>query len=463
MRIPFFNPGRHSVALSLLLTLVFILLLFTGLGVFRLYFDFDWNAGADDGQLFSLKIRGGNSFDLFSAQSLGASFWLSQCAILCLAIVMPLFRPIGAALLALATVVGIFILHMNDGNNVAPVPIEFACLSVLVLLCLYTLLAYQAELRDRRRFTTLMSQYVPPELAVEYSRDPRRMGLEGEQREISVLFCDVVGFSALSENMDSPSVAVWLNSYFSLVSKIVVRHTGTIDKYIGDSVMAFWGAPAESDSHAHDALSAALDIQQELSQLNRQYREEGLPEITVGIGVSTGLASVGNLGSEYRMAYTVVGDTVNVAQRVEEQTRLYGVPIAVAGETAEVLPDMLFRELDTVNIRGRSKPIRMFQPLGTVADASLETQQMAREHRQAMRASKAGQWQEATEIFSRLKEDWGPKRMYELYLHGIEQASSIPPAADGRSAGSSLGGSSGGSSGGSAGKSALGITRSQVS
>ena len=124
---------------------------------------------------------------------------------------------------------------------------------------------------------------------------------------------------------------------------------------------------------------------------------------------------------------------------------------------------MLFRELDTVNIRGRSKPIRMFQPLGTVADASLETQQMAREHRQAMRASKAGQWQEATEIFSRLKEDWGPKRMYELYLHGIEQASSIPPAADGRSAGSSLGGSSGGSSGGSAGKSALGITRSQVS
>ena len=414
--------------MTLLLTLVFILLLFTGLGVFRLYFDFDWNAGANDGQLFSLKIRGGNSFNIFEAKSLGTTFWLSQCAILLLALVMPLFRPIGAALLALAAVTGIFFLHMNDGNNTSAVPVEFEFLTVLVLLCLYTLLAFQTELRDRRRFTTLMSQYVPPELAVEYSRDPRRMGLNGEQREVSVLFCDVVGFSALSENMDSPSLARWLNSYFSLVSKIVVRHAGTIDKYIGDSVMAFWGAPVESDTHAHDALSAALDIQDELALLNRQYREEGLPEITVGIGVSTGFANVGNLGSEYRMAYTVVGDTVNVAQRVEEQTRLYGVPIAVAGETAEVLPDMLFRELDTVAIRGRSKPIRMFQPLCRHADADADIQQMARDHRQAMRASKAGQWSEATEIFTRLRDDWGPQPMYELYLRGIEQASQSPVA-----------------------------------
>lgn len=409
--------------MSLLLTLVFILLLFTGLGVFRLYFDFDWNGGSNDGQLFSAKIRGGNSFNLFEAKSLGTSFWLSQCAILLLAVVMPLFRPIGAALLALVTVTGIFFLQVKDGSHPAAVPIEFAFLSVLVLLCLYTLLAFYTELRDRRRFSTLMSQYVPPELAAEYSRDPRRMGLNGEQREISVLFCDVVGFSALSENMDSPSVARWLNSYFSLVSKIVVRHAGTIDKYIGDSVMAFWGAPADSDTHAHDALSAALDIQNELTQLNRFYREEGLPEVAVGIGVSTGLANVGNLGSEYRMAYTVVGDTVNVAQRVEEQTRLYGVPIAVAGETAEVLPDMLFRELDTVNIRGRSKPIRMFQPLARLADADADTLQLARDHRHAMRASKAGQWPEATEIFTRLRDDWGPERMYELYLRGIEQAS----------------------------------------
>lgn len=415
--------------ISLLLALVFILLLFTGLGVFRLYFDFDWNTGTNDGQLFSLKIRGGKSFDLFGSDGLGSSFWLIQGGVLLLAVVMPLFRPVGAALLALLTAVGIFFMHMQPGEvglgglQNAAVPIEFQFLTILVLLALYTLLAYHTELRDRRKFTTLMSQYVSPELAAEYSRDPERMGLEGEQREVSVLFCDVVGFSALSEEMDSPAVAKWLNSYFSHVSKIVVRHAGTIDKYMGDSVMAFWGAPALSDTHAHDALSAALDIQQELSELNQLYCNQGLPEISVAIGVSTGLANAGNLGSEYRMAYTVVGDTVNVAQRVEEQTRLYGVPIAVAGETATVLPDMLFRELDTVNIRGRSKPIRMFQPLGKISEVDNETRQLARDHQSAMRASKAGHWQEASDLFTRLRDEWGPSGMYNLYLRGIEQAS----------------------------------------
>jgi len=423
VKFPFLNTARHRTTNSLLLALVYILLLFTGLGVFRLYFDFDWNPQSDGGDLFSVKIRGGKSFDLFASDGLGPTFWLTQGSILLLAVLMPLFRPIGAALLALATGIGIFMLHMRSGEAATAVPIEFEYLMVLVLLCLYTLLAFHAELRDRRRFTTLMSQYVPPELAAQYSRNPKHLGLEGEQREVSVLFCDVVGFSALSEDMDPPTLARWLNSYFSHVSKIVVRHAGTIDKYIGDSVMAFWGAPVLSDTHAHDALSAALDIQAELVELNRQYREQGLPEIRIAIGVSSGLANAGNLGSEYRMAYTVVGDTVNVAQRVEEQTRLYGVPIAVAGETVAGLPDMLFRELDTVNIRGRSKPVRMFQPLGKHSAIDSDLQHLASQHQKAIRASKAGRWQEAADLFVQLRDEWGPEDMYNLYLRGIEQAS----------------------------------------
>jgi len=426
VRIPFFNPSRRSVTFSLLLLLAFIVLLFTGLGVFRLYFDFDWNGSAGEGQLFSLKIRGGNSFDLFESRDLGSVFWLTQAMVLLLVVLMPLFRPIGAALLALAASAAIFYVNLEQGGG-SPlvIPIEFSFLTVFILLSLYSLLSYQREVRDRRKFTSLMSQYVPPELASEYSRNPESMGMEGEQREISVLFCDVVGFSALSEKMDPPTVAMWLNSYFSAVSKIVVRHSGTIDKYIGDSVMAFWGAPAHSPTHAHDALAAAMDIQNEMESLNEYYLEEGLPEVRVGIGVSTGLANVGNLGSEYRMAYTVVGDTVNVAQRVEEQTRLYDVPIAVAGETAEVLPDMLFRELDTVQIRGRTQSVRMFQPLGRAADISEEKLQALRDHRRAMRASKAGNWSEARELFTRLRDEWEPATMYERYLRGIDAATGM--------------------------------------
>jgi len=131
------------------------------------------------------------------------------------------------------------------------------------------------------------------------------------------------------------------------------------------------------------------------------------------------------------MAYTVVGDTVNVAQRVEEQTRLYDVPIAVAGETAEVLPDMLFRELDTVQIRGRTQSVRMFQPLGRAAEIDEETLQSLRDHRRAMRASKAGNWSEARELFTRLRDQWEPVTMYERYLRGIDAATGTLNSADG--------------------------------
>lgn len=423
MKIPYYNPGRRNVAFSLLLLLALLLLVFTGLGVFRLYFDFDWQGDdATAGQLFSLKIRGGNSFNLFDANGLGRVFWISLVIAVILAALLPWFRLIGGSILAVAAAMGTLLLYYSS-NSESHIPLEFAMLTLFVLYVLYVLLSYFAEVRDRLRFASLLSQYVPPELAHEYTRDPGGMGLKGEEREISVLFCDVVGFSAISEQLESTEVATWLNSFFNLVSKIVVRHRGTIDKYMGDSVMGVWGAPARSQTHAYDALAAAMDIQNEIGELNDQFLESGLPGIRVGVGVSTGLANVGTLGSEYRMDYTVVGDTVNVAQRLEAQTRKYGVSIVVSDKTAAALPDVLFRELDTVIVKGRQKPVTMFQPLGPVAQADEHTTEMLELHRQAMAASKTGDWSLATDLFSRLKEEWGPADMYNLYLHGITQAS----------------------------------------
>jgi len=297
-------------------------------------------------------------------------------------------------------------------------------LIVLVLYLLYVLLQYFAEIRDRKRFASLLSQYVPPELASAYSRNPKSMGLDSEEREISVMFCDVVGFTALSERMESKQMAQFLNGFFSLVSKVVVRHRGTIDKFMGDSVMAVWGAPAPTHTHAFDALSAAMDIQNEIAVLNKQFERDGLPTLNVGIGVSTGNALVGPLGSEYRMDYTVVGDTVNIAQRLEKQTRKYRVPVIVSDKTAAALPDMLFRELDTVVVKGRRQPVSMLQPLGSKENASAETRKHLDLHRLAMEASRAGDWQRATDLFSRLRDEWGPADMYELYLTGIKRASS---------------------------------------
>jgi adenylate cyclase len=249
------------------------------------------------------------------------------------------------------------------------------------------------------------------------------MGLSGEQREISVLFCDIVGFSAVAETLEPQEVAEWLNGFFGLVSRIVVRHRGTIDKLMGDSVMAVWGAPARSQTHAFDALSAAMDIERELHALNADCSERGLPAIQLGLGLSTGRANVGPLGSEYRMDYTVVGDTVNVAQRLEAQTRKYHVPIIVSDKTAEALPDMLFRELDTVMVKGRSTAVTMLQPLGAAADVDEVTLQALQQHQEAMLASRNGDWARARALFEHLRDGVGPRPMYELYLRGIDQAS----------------------------------------
>jgi len=389
-----------------------------------MYFSFDWTAGeGSSGQLFSLKVRGGNSFNLFEAAPFGSVFWSTQVITLVLAIVMPWFRLIGGSILAFVAAIAIFALHLQQSPSVPSIPLEFELLIVLVLYVIYVLLQYFSEIRDRKRFANLLSQYVPSELASAYSRDPRSMGLESEEREITVLFCDVIGFAAISEQLESKQLAQFLNGFFELVSKVVVRHRGTIDKFMGDSVMGVWGAPAPSDTHAFDAMSAAMDIQQEITELSKEFQLNALPAINIGVGVSTGRALVGPLGSEYRMDYTVVGDTVNVAQRLEKQTRKYQVPIVVSDKTASALPDMLFRELDTVVVRGRRQPVTMLQPLGLKAEADIEIKKQLNMHRMAMEASKSGDWKRATEMFTQLRDEWGPAEMYDLYINGIKQAS----------------------------------------
>lgn len=424
VKVPHSRSRRRTVVFTLLLVGALVTLVVTGLGVFRLHVDATWNPNQSaSGELFSLTVTGGRTFAFADAEPFGQLFWISRLLTLALALALPWLRLIPASAAAILAALALASLHFQAGEAVPRIPIEFELLIVVVLYALYVLLSYAAEVRDRKRFANLLSQYVPPELASAYSRHPESMGLSGEQREISVLFCDIVGFSAVAETLEPQEVAEWLNGFFGLVSRIVVRHRGTIDKLMGDSVMAVWGAPARSQTHAFDALSAAMDIERELHALNADCSERGLPAIQLGLGLSTGRANVGPLGSEYRMDYTVVGDTVNVAQRLEAQTRKYHVPIIVSDKTAEALPDMLFRELDTVMVKGRSTAVTMLQPLGAAADVDEITLQALQQHQEAMLASRNGDWARARALFEHLRDGVGPRPMYELYLRGIDQAS----------------------------------------
>lgn len=188
--------------------------------------------------------------------------------------------------------------------------------------------------------------------------------------------------------------------------------------------MAVWGAPIASQTHAYDALQAALDIRQELRLLNDSLEARLLPTISIGIGISTGLALVGPLGSEHRMDYTVIGETVNVAQSLERQTRKYHVPIIVGDRTVEDHSDLLFRELDTVKVKGREEPVTIYEPLCALADANELLLEHHATHERAMTAASSGEWESAAELFTQLRDDWGPAKMYDIYLKGIEQARS---------------------------------------
>ena len=415
--------------------MVYVLLLLTGLGVFRLYFSFEWTAGADTSEFFALRLRGGQSLNIFEAQPFGRVFWISQCCLLVMCLIITRLRIAGGFLLAVLTAAIISAVHIQLPGSAVGTPLEFELLIILLLTCVYVLLSYAGDQRDQKKISQLLSKFVPEEFSEQYRRDPGALSLSGEEREISVLFCDVRDFSSVTQALSTNQLAQWLNMYFDHVSKIVVRHRGSIDKYMGDSVMAVWGAPDDSLTHAFDALSAALDIQNEIEELNARYRMVGLPEIGFGIGISTGPAMVGPLGSEHRMDYTVIGDTVNVAQRLEAQTRKYEVPIIVGDRTFDALPDMLFRELDTVTVKGRVQSVTMFQPLCHQTEASKGLLENLALHDRAMAACVDGRWEEARALFASLRDSWGPSAMYDLYLRGIKQTVSSNSLGDTGSSG----------------------------
>lgn len=419
---------KRSPLYAFIMLSAFALMLMLGLGVFR--FEVDpaaWPTNtASIESMTSLEALGTVPAPLLHTRFFGTAFWLTQLVIGLMALLLPYLRPIRASLATLMTAALVLLMNFPPDPTRLGIPLEFELMTILALFSLYILLSFIGEIRDRQKLASIFSQYVPPELVEQYSRNPNSISLEGEAREITVLFCDILGFTSISEKLEPKVLASWLNRYFSTISQVVVRHGGTLDKYIGDSVMAFWGAPVISDAHADDALAAALEMQHSIAVLSRQFEAEGLPAISIGIGVSTGIGNVGNLGSRYRMAYTVVGDAVNMAQRLERQTRQYQVPIIVSGSTAERTQGMLYRELDIVRIKGCSGDIRMFQPICPQSKASDQMLHNLAEHRKAMGFFMNQDWTQAARIFKALRQYWSSDKVYDIYLKRIREHEQHP-------------------------------------
>lgn len=237
---------------------------------------------------------------------------------------------------------------------------------LFVLVLFYLTVGLWSYLVERRRATSIksaFSKYVSPDVVNQMIAEPGRLRLGGERRELTLLFSDLQGFTSISEKLPPDSVASLVNLYLTEMTRVIMAERGTVDKFIGDSVMAFWGAPLEDAEHALHAVQAAIAMQSAIDTLQPEFARLGVSEVRQRIGLHTGEAIVGNMGSDERFDYTALGDTVNLASRLEGVNKAYGTKILVSETTAEALAGRIgLRTVDRVRVKGKQHPIRIYTP-----------------------------------------------------------------------------------------------------
>ncbi len=253
-----------------------------------------------------------------------------------------------------------------------------------------------SEEREKRRIRKSFSQYLSPGVISLIEKDPERyIRPGGEVSELTVMFSDIRGFTTLSEGMDPDDLVHLLNEYFSAMTDVLYKHLGTLDKYIGDAIMAFWGSPYPQKDHAYRACCCALEMVDRLAELNRAWTAHGRPEIANGIGLNTGPVNVGNIGSDKRLAWTVMGDNVNLASRLEGMTKEYRVRVIISEYTyAQVSEQFLAREVDKIRVKGKQQPVTIYELLAPLAKRQ-EYESLLTPFNTALECYRTHDWREA--------------------------------------------------------------------
>lgn len=313
----------------------------------------------------------------------------------------------------------------GSSHDPAMLPVLVTLLSVFIA---YLGGEFWSRLSHQRKVSEFFRHYVPSNLTDYYIDNPAGMDAVSDSRELTILFCDIKRFTTIAETLDPDRLRDWLNAYFGVVSRVIHQHGGTVDKYMGDSVMAFWGAPHPSSSHAADSLYASRKIQEEVAVLSSQMQSLGLPPITIGIGIATGFANVGHMGSRYHMTYTAVGDPVNTANRLQRCTGYYDLSLVVSESTVEKVPEYLFRELDTVHVKGRQRYVRLFEPVCPAEEATPEIHKRLQMHSKAMQFYRQGMWSDAERVFVKLgRDDLQYREFYKKYVDRIQKIRATSP------------------------------------
>ena len=311
-------------------------------------------------------------------------------------------------------------------------------LAVALAYLVQTILTFYREERQRAYIHHAFDRYLSPELVNRIADDPHLLELGGAEREMSVLFCDIRSFSRISERLSAEEVIAFLVRFLTPMTDLLLSHKATIDKYIGDAILAFWNAPLDDPDHHVHAARAALAMQVELKRLNRRMIERGdgswPGEVKIGIGLNSGLCCVGNIGSERRLSYSLIGDPVNLASRLEGLSKLYGVDIVIGADMRRHVPGFAILPLDCVRVMGRDSPEQIYVLLGDEAlarDARFTA--VAAKHQAMIDAYHARQFEVAAALLSENEQaaaEFGLTALTLLYAKRVEEFSRQPPPPD---------------------------------
>jgi adenylate cyclase len=295
----------------------------------------------------------------------------------------------------------------------------------IIYMHIYTV-KFISEFLQKQQIKKQFGTYLSPDLVARLQRQPELLKLGGESRELSIMFTDVRGFTTISEHYgaDVQGLTSIMNRYMTVMTRAILENNGTLDKYIGDAQMAFWNAPLDNNKHALDAVQTAFQMLKDLETFNEEVKAEGIPAFGMGLGINTATVVVGNMGSDQRFDYTCLGDGVNLAARLEGQTKPYGVKLIVGPHTAESVGDVYqVVELDLIAVKGKTEPARIYTVL-PFFDAAGELA-----HKKFLTLYREGKWEIAKKFASDLKKCWQGELSdyYDLMISRIEEFETTPP------------------------------------
>ncbi len=336
-----------------------------------------------------------------------------------------IYPHLGPALLALSSItfmVGLTVLNFQLWSRYN-LDISLVIFLILILLIVAVNMTYGflREGLNKKAIKGMFDQYVPPAHIDAMLDNPDKYNFSGESKDLSVLFSDIRNFTTMSEKLSAVELKSMLNEFFTPITGIIFDHNGTIDKYVGDMVMAFWGAPLDDPEHRTNAVLAALKMLAKVEELKPLFKEKGLPEVNIGVGINSGMMSVGDMGSIYRRSYTVLGDAVNLGSRLEGITKAYGVKLLIGEQTFQGLKGILCRQIDKVLVKGKDEPICIYQPLCAEKDAPDALVALVNDYHRAYQHYLKQEWDAAEHQMRQLQQLDPDTQLYAIYLQRIGQ------------------------------------------